>query len=246
MTKKEITIDESKKIQLEMLHEIHNFCEKNCIKYFLAFGTMLGAIRHNGFIPWDDDVDIYMPYEDFHKFQLTFNTDKYTISTCQNDKELGFDFGRIYDNRTYGLYGKKRIKGVCIDIYFLFGAPQNQDINKLNKFLNNYRETRRKITRVRNLLNKLNLLWGSSSFWPLNYYCNRYLNKVSKYTDKSHYCICGGERFAFESKWFEDRILHKFEDGLFYIPKGYDELLTKFYGDYMTPPPEDKRHPWYG
>lgn len=67
---KEILLEELKKIQCEVLQAVHTFCEEHGLKYSLACGTLLGAIRHNGYIPWDDDIDIYMPREDYDKLTL--------------------------------------------------------------------------------------------------------------------------------------------------------------------------------
>ena len=69
---KEITIEEKKKLSLEILCEIHDFCEKNDICYYLDYGTLLGDVRHKGYIPWVDDIDISMKRNDYEKFLSTF------------------------------------------------------------------------------------------------------------------------------------------------------------------------------
>ena len=83
---KKISFEKQKEIQLEMLKEIDYFCKHNSIRYSLAFGTLLGAIRHKGYIPWDDDVDIMMPYPDLIKLKRLFSSEKiskgYRIRSC--------------------------------------------------------------------------------------------------------------------------------------------------------------------
>lgn len=69
---KELSCDEFKQIQIQILSEIKIFCEKNGLNYYLAYGTLLGAVRHQGFIPWDDDIDIVMPRIDYLKFEKLF------------------------------------------------------------------------------------------------------------------------------------------------------------------------------
>ena len=82
---REITdINEIKKILEQILINVADFCEKNQLKYYLGFGSLLGAVRHNGFIPWDDDVDIIMPREDYKKFVAAYSSDKYKIEQTKN------------------------------------------------------------------------------------------------------------------------------------------------------------------
>ena len=70
---REIALDELKRIQIEILDEVHAYCEKNHLTYFLSSGTLIGAVRHKGYIPWDDDIDIYMPRNDYEEFLDSFN-----------------------------------------------------------------------------------------------------------------------------------------------------------------------------
>lgn len=80
----ELSLEERKKVQLEMLKEVDTFCRENNIKYALSCGTLIGAIRHKGFIPWDDDVDITMPFDDMVHFLKIFKSDKIEICDAFN------------------------------------------------------------------------------------------------------------------------------------------------------------------
>ena len=75
-----MSFEEVKQTELGILTDIADFCDKNRIVYFLAYGTLIGAVRHHGFIPWDDDVDIWMPRKDYNKFIETYKSDKYKRS----------------------------------------------------------------------------------------------------------------------------------------------------------------------
>ncbi len=244
---KAISFEESRTLQLEMLKEIHGFCTDNDINYFMAFGTLLGAVRHKGFIPWDDDLDIIMPYDDYLKFQECYKSQRYTVCSCLNDNEMGFEFGRFYDNRTYGIFGSKKIRGVCVDIYLLHGTPDNRKTSQFDHYLKSFRENRIKLARLRNLLLKAHPLFGESTgFFLLNWYCKRYTKKMSKYSRTSKRIAISGIRYSQNRAPFNERILLKFEDGAFYAPKGFDECLTVWYGNYMKLPPEEQRVLYHG
>lgn len=244
---KKINFNESREIQLELLQEIHSYCTENDICYYMAFGTLLGAVRHGGFIPWDDDVDIIMPYKDFLKFSEQYQSDKYTVVSFK-DKELGFDFGRLYHNGSVGFHHGYETRGVCLDIYILFGTPEDEaELPNFKKGLRRYRENRIKITRFRNLLLKCHLLPGKGvGFTPLTWYCIRYCNKMAKYKETSKNVAIGGMRFYQPRAPFSDRALYKFEQYEFFGPKDYDECLRAWYGDYMVLPPEKERVPYHG
>ena len=119
---KKLTLDEVKKIQLEILAYIDSFCKKNNISYFINYGTLLGAVRHKGFIPWDDDIDISMDREYYNMFIEKFNQDssKYKILSLDTDKAYFNNFikvvdttTKIVDNRNYKTFSC----GVFVDIF---------------------------------------------------------------------------------------------------------------------------------
>ena len=87
---KEINTKELKQIQLSILSEVHDFCQKNKLSYFLGYGTLLGAIRHGGYIPWDDDIDIVMPRGDYEKFIRMFEDDELEVLSLHNDSKFPF------------------------------------------------------------------------------------------------------------------------------------------------------------
>ena len=100
---REIKFEELKNLQLDILLSVHDFCMKNGIEYSLAAGTLIGAIRHKGYIPWDDDIDISMPRPDYDKFICTFNqpNNYYQVIAMSNDREYGFPFAKVHDTRTF-------------------------------------------------------------------------------------------------------------------------------------------------
>lgn len=116
---REISLEELKKIQIEILDEVHSYCEQKGLVYFLSSGTLIGAIRHKGYIPWDDDIDIYMPRPDYEKFVSTFNESayKYRVISLSTDKSCSFAYAKVDGNlnyRTSGPSDGNRRKHRCI------------------------------------------------------------------------------------------------------------------------------------
>lgn len=95
-----LSITEIKRIELEILKDVAQFCESNKLHYSLTFGTLLGAIRHNGFIPWDDDIDIAMPREDYDWFFKNYSSSDYKAVCYPVDKDYPYAFGKVMDRKT--------------------------------------------------------------------------------------------------------------------------------------------------
>lgn len=137
-----ITIDELRKLEFLILKDVAKFCDTHNIRYYLAYGTMLGAVRHQGFIPWDDDIDIMMPRKDYEYFIQTYNESnpRYVVHAIENDEDYCYTMAKVYDKKTY-LVDRTRLKqasdsGVFIDIFPIDGLPDaTQDQNLIFKKL---------------------------------------------------------------------------------------------------------------
>ena len=253
---KEIKLEELKKIQIDILNDIDSFCKKNNIKYWLDYGTLLGAIRHSGYIPWDDDIDIGMMREDYNKFLKEYNkhTNKYQILACENAKDYLFPFAKVIDTNTI-LYepDEDGIKiGVYVDIFVHDNASDNDqdNINNYKKrdfynklriaqiFPNMYDKTSTKKKILRFFINTY------LKFFPKNYYTKKIINNSQRFnkekTKKIADFIAPYEAVV-DKKLFKDFINVSFEKKKYPVPVGYDEYLKAIYNDYMTLPPKEKR-----
>ena len=115
---KEIKIEELRTIQMDILQNVHDFCVKHDIKYTLAYGTLLGAVRHGGYIPWDDDIDIAMLRPEYERFMREYKDDVYRFTECRLDKEVHIGFGKVEDTRTLVIEGgNTKNLGVSIDVF---------------------------------------------------------------------------------------------------------------------------------
>lgn len=247
---KEISLEEAKQLQFDMLKEVHRYCNNNNLKYYLYAGTLIGAIRHQGYIPWDDDIDIIMPKKDFEKFMNQYKSDRYAAIWPFNNKEHEFAFGRLYDKKTFHKWGRHKALGLFIDIYVIFGAIED-GLERRNHFskIKKYSRWINRIGTVRRRMAKLNV-------WPfktlnstlINRLCKVMYLELSKYSNKdtSYIHTYGGGQFVVRKDLFEERTLVYFNGEQFYAPKRYDEFLRLGYGDYMQLPPEDERHPYHG
>lgn len=127
-----MTLRELQLFALEILKDVHQFCTQNNIKYSLYAGTLLGAIRHQGFIPWDDDIDIVMPREDYNKFCQTYRSERFNLFNRDNDSSFQLAYARVCDiKRT--LYKavepcSKKPTGVWIDVFPADGCPPKAEI----------------------------------------------------------------------------------------------------------------------
>lgn len=129
---RELTVEEHKKIALDILIEIAKFCDENKISYYLAYGTLVGAVRHKGFIPWDDDIDIQMPRNDYEKFVRRFNAGhKHLQVVSPTDNAAKHTFAKVIDTRTVKVenginYKDNEYLGIDVDVFPLDGQPDDE------------------------------------------------------------------------------------------------------------------------
>lgn len=254
---REIQFEEMKKIELNILTYFTEVCEENNLRYYLGGGTLLGAVRHKGFIPWDDDIDVMMPRPDFQKFlSLSINNKNYNIIK-PGTAGYYYNFAKLVDTRT--ILEEKGIKlidglGVYIDIFPLDGMPETPDarkkrfkeLNSIRKRINNTCLLKPKFHR--NPFAYLNAcrIYNSNKNVDLSSLQKKYLDSALKNSfDDSEFVFAAGGAYGardiFPGKWFEKEIELQFENLSVKAFNGYDFYLTQLYGDYMTLPPEDKR-----
>lgn len=242
-----VTNEEQRNLFLEILNEVDSFCRRNELRYSIAYGTLLGAIRHKGFIPWDDDVDICMPYSDMIKLKEGFRSDNVKYCDVDTQEYYDFPFSRLCHLKTYqkvGLIGKRY--GVNIDVYPVIGCSDNDEI--IESFFAEGRKRQHKrlvLTGIRNKVMNVIPVPTIPGFKSIN---KSYRDFIIHYPfdNTNRFFHVGGplkwyEVFNYDI--FEKLIDVDFEGHKYLATARYDEYLTQVYGDYMTPPPEDKRHP---
>lgn len=252
---KKLTEDEIKQESYAILKVVHAFCVENNIRYYMDYGTLLGAVRHKGFIPWDDDIDICMPRSDYEKFIRMFNVENYYVKSYHNEDKFVLSYAKVSSTRTVGFYKDYKLDfGLSIDIFPIDGIPEsNKDSDKLYKKISKLfflwflrikeYEIIEKITSKKDFVKKMIVKIISSKSIA------KKLNKIASSNDfeKSKYAGCVVAPFfkkleIAEQKSYASGILMDFEDSKFYAPIGYHDVLVSEFGeDYMTPPPEDQR-----
>ena len=253
----EIDLNELRKIQVKILDDIHLFCKKNRIKYWIDCGTLLGAIRHKGYIPWDDDIDIGMLREDYEKFLKTYNNrdSRYKLLAIENDKEYNFQFGKVIDSNTilWEPDPETGVKsGVYVDVFVYDNAP---DDDKLVKKMYDKRDKYNKLRNAQlypNMYDKSSFKKRVMHFFvncylkllPKTYYSKKCIKNSKKYMNEKTKRVgnfTSNARICCDKKIFKKFIEVTFEKKKYMAPVGYDDWLKAFYGDYMKLPPKEKR-----
>ncbi len=255
---KEMSVKDIQMVSLDIMKDVHNFCVENNIKYTLQGGTLLGAIRHNGFIPWDDDIDIAMPRPDYERFCRTFTSQKGYRLVCYQNDESFLMFARVCEMEKTCVKSvvpwTKIATGVFIDIFPLDGAEDNRETAalRMKKIRRIFHRTLRargsflKWSEAKGIVAKLKLIVKRIVYYRSNAF-NVYdrLCKEIPYGSTNHYCNFAYQEYAMKeyhrTAVLEECVLQKFEDCSFYMMKGYDEALHEKFGDYMKLPPLEKR-----
>jgi len=249
---KTVTPEELKTIQMDLLRKTAAFCEKNNLRYFLCGGTLIGAVRHHGYIPWDDDIDICMPRPDYDRFVHTFNQpdNYYQVLEMSINKKYGLPFAKVHDTRTTidELQYSQDLFGVYIDIFPIDGVKEDQQVYNIQRY-RKLLHTKKANYYQRTLSKKIINTFGKIMLLPFSVHQILKLmdNEARKYpfgsTPRAGVIINPyGPGEIVELSVFDKAIPMKFEDGEYMVPIGYDTWLRSIYGDYMQLPPEDKRH----
>ena len=139
---REIGIKELKKIEFDILKNVADFCDQHGLRYYLCGGTLIGSIRHKGFIPWDDDIDIIMPRPDYMKFMKLYNRENsfYRVHSLVTDPKWYSTFAEVEDTRTVKIYknfNQEENHGVNIEIFPTDGSPDDEAERKRFWLINN-------------------------------------------------------------------------------------------------------------
>lgn len=251
----------------DILKEVVRVCDENNIAYYLFAGSCLGAIRHKGFIPWDDDIDIAMPRKDYDKFiklQDKFPKNMF-IQTYHSDKHFYYNYCRVRNSDTTFIqkhFVNHDINAGCwVDVFPLDGAykkaPKNLKIFAPNVMLYWFHSwlmyPNSLHTRIRKESTFLDIVQNfvAGLFFPLNCFnwMNHLMDKIiqRKSYDKceiiGNYCGLNPKKEAMPKKFFGEPVYGEFEGLKVKLPSDWDGYLKHYYGDYMTPPPVEKQIP---
>ncbi len=259
-----LQLNDIQKESLAILLDVNEFCVMHDIKYSLAYGSLLGAIRHKGFIPWDDDVDIVMPRNDFERFCKEYKSINGYKVLSPNSPDSLITFGRVYDNQ------KTRCEttapwstfstGIWIDVFPLDGVEDN--INEFETRVKSLHYTAKRLVMSRTSLEGF---WSTKTIrrkctWIIKRLLTlgvcvdglkqRYLKEIKKYDLEA--CNYFGQLGCYDGNTIKEHnpkedFVHcvevEFEGYKFLAMNGYDAVLQRYYGDYMKLPPVSQRQP---
>lgn len=242
---------------LDILVYFRDFCKSHNLKFYLAGGTRLGAIRHHGFIPWDDDVDVQMFRKDYDKLIELWNKEADTSRfVCQvtTDKTCSrFPMATIRSVNTTCIFDHSVNDDICqgmkVDVEFLDVVPKGEYKIQMHLFYCRLRAlyAAQRVPRRASLIKKIvswALLTAVPSHklqWKISNWCEKQIKKYNPGDDSD--IISYSMVANYKQTWFKDTKWVDFEGYKMPVPVGYDEILKAQYGDYMQLPPEDKRKP---
>ena len=251
---RQLNEEEIKELELGVMDYIHNLCQKENINYSLAYGTLLGAVRHKGYIPWDDDVDISLKRDEYDKLYqavLRDNDPIYKVASWENDARYPYPFYRVYDART--VYENNYIEndidlGICVDVFpFDYYADVNKEMVKLDTYrrLSVYTlyGIHSKNAGLKNIIRYLLVLvfrLTRVKTW------NKKMNLLSMQAndnDSIDYLMENKRTSTKFEKTLLDKVMDSpFEDRTYKIPEASHQILSAIYGDdFMEIPPVEKR-----
>lgn len=256
-----LSIKEIQQYQLELMTLVDNVCRKNNIHYYLISGSCLGAIRHKGFIPWDDDIDIGMFREDYEHFLRIFNSSfdqkKYFLQNEKTEKLFIPSLSRICILGTKlempWIEHLKINKSIFMDIFPLDNVPdkekdrkkQYQQLKFINKLLT-YKIYTLSGNKYKDILK--HIISSILKLIPLNYLKIKRENIITKFSKEKTMCVCSmGSKYGYKKHImprtvYGEAIELDFENHKFFFPQNYKYHLQHLFGDnYMNIPPTNKR-----
>lgn len=256
MKNKRISQEESRQIMMNILSVVDKICEDNNIHYIMGGGTLLGAVRHKGFIPWDDDIDIFVPRKEYDKLLQILKRQEivsWLEVIDENVEGYFYPFAKVVDNRTMIKSKSSVLKhGIWVDVFPMENVPDDDKIRQI--FLNKCKYLRAflismvtdfselkfgKKVLLKRILKIISACIGERNL--LNYS----MSFMRKYNDVETETMC--ITFSpYATEYVDKEMMNEiieldFEDKKFKAPKAYDVLLRRTFGDYMQLPPENKR-----
>jgi len=249
------TLTKLRSVQLELLDEFSSFCDKNNISYFLTAGTLLGAVRHKGFIPWDDDIDVAMPRKDYELFlDIYYNENNYYVVSYKSQTISGnhyLNFSRLCKSNTFYEENNKNPEcytGIFIDIW-----PFDTSIPFWGSFQYKTIKFFLQLCRIKTGINpnikELKYLVGKMICF---FFSKKNLFNIHKIlyllfnNNKSDYVTFFSALYGFKRETHLYKNIFPltkllFENNYYNVPNNYDAFLKDLYGDYMTLPPAEKQ-----
>lgn len=264
---KQLSLKDMQQVSLDILREVHRFCEGVGLRYSLAYGTLIGAVRHKGFIPWDDDIDIIMPRPDYERFMSEFSSAEFKLAVPALDSFQAF--ARVYDDRRTVSFAKRPWKsgerpGVWIDVFpvdavSVDDADFDSQMKRTAAIYRKQLALRKKYESVDDIkmLHLGNLIYQipKLGYKKLRYVATSAADLSRRYTQvlTEHpwgstplwaqlACRDTEKVGRYPVEWFDDLVLLPFEGERFRALKEWDAMLRSEYGDYMKVPEHHEQH----
>lgn len=247
---------EIQQIEFSVLKKIAAFCEEHGLRYSLCGGTLLGAIRHKGFIPWDDDVDIFMPRPDYERFCREFRAEGVSLHSHENDPSYLYPFAKVYDDSTLlrEHVFPKVDAGVYVDIFPVDGFPDNAEsprraLRERSLWMRWVSYKQLPLRKRGRALWKTMILWGIRiplAFFPNRFFIRIFRKKVMRHGFANQLYAGNitwgyGLKECLPAEAFASFIDVEFCGEKFKALGGWETYLKSVYGDFMQLPPPEKR-----
>lgn len=255
---KKLELADVKQIELDILIYLDQVCKKHNLRYFLCGGTMLGAVRHKGFIPWDDDIDILMPRPDYKQLIEILKKEHGRYTVCDTkDEGYYYNFAKVVDSKTKLVENGHNLianMGVYVDIFPLDGMPSDpkereehfKQLDKLRKRINTFSFTKPKLCKNIFFYIKKYAIYIKNKYSDLGNVQQAYEQLAEQYAyDESEFLYATGGAYGakeiFKKEIFAKSVQLEFEGHFFPAPAAFDTYLKQLYNDYLQLPPVEKR-----